>query len=93
MELAANDFEWQVKQAEATLADLKVQLQSKTVRSAVGGREHAERPGAGRASQRNAKSSSVKLQLESDLEREAFRGEVGAVWRTSTRWKSRSWTS
>ena len=30
MELAANDFEWQVKQAEASYADLKVQLQSKT---------------------------------------------------------------
>src|SRR5882724_7180506 len=30
MQLAANDLEWQVKQAEATLADLKVQLQSKT---------------------------------------------------------------
>ena len=28
MELAANDLEWQVKQAEATFADLKVKLQS-----------------------------------------------------------------
>jgi len=28
MELAANDLEWQVKQAEANYADLKVRLQS-----------------------------------------------------------------
>jgi|SRR5579862_436457 len=30
MEVQANDYEWQVKQAEATLADLKVNLQSQT---------------------------------------------------------------
>jgi HlyD family secretion protein len=30
MEVQANDFEWQVKQAVATLADLKVNLQSQT---------------------------------------------------------------
>jgi HlyD family secretion protein len=30
MELAANDLEWQVKQAEANFADLKVRLQSQT---------------------------------------------------------------
>lgn len=30
MEVAANDLEWQVKQAEATFADLKVKLQSET---------------------------------------------------------------
>jgi HlyD family secretion protein len=30
MEVQANDFEWQVKQAEAAYADLKVTLQSKT---------------------------------------------------------------
>ena len=30
MELAANDLEWQVKQAEANYADLKVKLQSQT---------------------------------------------------------------
>jgi len=28
MELAANDLEWQIKQAEATYADLKVKLES-----------------------------------------------------------------
>ena len=60
MELAANDFEWQVKQAEATLADLKVQLQSKTVRSAVGGRERAERSADRPRCKKKKKSSSAR---------------------------------
>ncbi len=51
MELAANDFEWQVKQAEATYADLKVKLQSKTFDQQSVVDTTAERPEAGRTDQ------------------------------------------
>ena len=66
MQLAANDFEWQVKQAEATLADLKVQLMSKTfdqqsvVASAKSDLEQA-------ALQKEKEEQLGKMQLESDL--------------------------
>jgi HlyD family secretion protein len=66
MVLAANDFEWQVKQAEATLADLKVQLQSKTfdqqsvVASAQSDLQQA-------ALQKEKEEQLGKMQLESDL--------------------------
>jgi len=66
MQLAANDLEWQVKQAEATLADLKVQLQSKTfdqqsvVASAQSDLQQA-------ALQKEKEEQLGKMQLESDL--------------------------
>lgn len=66
MQLAANDFEWQVKQAEATLADLKVQLQSKmfdqesVVASAQSDLQQA-------ALQKEKEEQLGKMQLESDL--------------------------
>jgi HlyD family secretion protein len=66
MVLAANDFEWQVKQAEATLADLKVQLMSKTfdqqsvVASAQSDLQQA-------ALQKEKEEQLGKMQLESDL--------------------------
>ncbi len=66
MQLAANDFEWQVKQAEATLADLKVQLMSKTfdqqsvVASAQSDLQQA-------ALQKEKEEQLGKMQLESDL--------------------------
>jgi HlyD family secretion protein len=66
MQLAANDFEWQVKQAEATLADLKVQLMSKAfdqqsvVASAQSDLQQA-------ALQKEKEEQLGKMQLESDL--------------------------
>ncbi len=66
MQLAANDLEWQVKQAEATLADLKVQLQSKTfdqqsvVSSAQSDLQQA-------ALQKEKEEQLGKMQLESEL--------------------------
>jgi HlyD family secretion protein len=66
MQLAANDLEWQVKQAEATLADLKVQLQSKTfdqqsvVASAQSDLQQA-------ALQKEKEEQLGKMQLESEL--------------------------
>lgn len=66
MQLAANDFEWQVKQAEATLADLKVQLMSKTfdqqsvVASAQSDLQQA-------ALQKEKEEQLGKMQLESEL--------------------------
>jgi HlyD family secretion protein len=66
MQLAANDLEWQVKQAEATLADLKVQLQSKmfdqqsVVASAQSDLQQA-------ALQKEKEEQLGKMQLESDL--------------------------
>ncbi|HTB16147.1 MAG TPA: efflux RND transporter periplasmic adaptor subunit [Bryobacteraceae bacterium] len=66
MELAANDFEWQVKQAEATLADLKVQLQSKLFdqQSVVAS---AQSDLAQAALQKEKEEQLGKMQLESDL--------------------------
>jgi HlyD family secretion protein len=66
MQLAANDFEWQVKQAEASYADLKVQLQSKTfdqqsvVASAQSDLQQA-------ALQKEKEEQLGKMQLESEL--------------------------
>jgi HlyD family secretion protein len=66
MQLAANDLEWQVKQALATLADLKVQLQSKmfdqesVVASAQSDLEQA-------ALQKEKEEQLGKMQLESEL--------------------------
>lgn len=66
MQLAANDLEWQVKQAEASYADLKVQLQSKmfdqesVVSSAQSDLEQA-------ALQKEKEQQLGKMQLESDL--------------------------
>lgn len=66
MELAANDLEWQVKQAEASYADLKVQLQSKmfdqqsVVSSAQSDLQQA-------ALQKEKEEQLGKMQLESDL--------------------------
>jgi len=66
MELAANDFEWQVKQAEATLADLKVQLQSKLFdqQSVVAS---AQSDLAQAALQKEKEEQLGKMELESDL--------------------------
>jgi len=66
MELAANDFEWQVKQAEATLADLKVQLQSKLFdqQSVVA----SAQSDVGQAALQKEKEEQLgKMQLESEL--------------------------
>lgn len=66
MVLAANDFEWQVKQAEASYADLKVQLQSKmfdqqsVVASAQSDLQQA-------ALQKEKEEQLGKMQLESEL--------------------------
>jgi HlyD family secretion protein len=66
MVLAANDFEWQVKQAEATLADLKVQLQSKTFdqQSMVASTQSDLQQAA---LQKEKEEQLGKMQLESDL--------------------------
>jgi HlyD family secretion protein len=66
MELAANDFEWQVKQAEATLADLKVQLQSKLFdqQSVVAS---AQSDLAQAALQKEKEEQLGKMELESEL--------------------------
>ena len=66
MQLAANDFEWQVKQAEATLADLKVQLQSKTFdQQSVVASTQSDLQQA--ALQKEKEEQLGKMQLESDL--------------------------
>jgi HlyD family secretion protein len=66
MQLAANDLEWQVKQAEATLADLKVQLQSKTFdQQSVVSSTQSDLSQA--ALQKEKEEQLGKMQLESDL--------------------------
>ena len=66
MQLAANDFEWQVKQAEATLADLKVQLMSKTFdQQSVVASTQSDLQQA--ALQKEKEEQLGKMQLESDL--------------------------
>jgi HlyD family secretion protein len=66
MQLAANDLQWQVKDAEAKFADLKVQLQSKTfdqesvVSSAQSDLQQA-------ALQKEKEEQLGKMQLESEL--------------------------
>jgi HlyD family secretion protein len=66
MVLAANDFEWQVKQAEATLADLKVQLMSKTFdqQSVVASTQSDVQQAA---LQKEKEEQLGKMQLESEL--------------------------
>jgi HlyD family secretion protein len=66
MELAANDFEWQVKDAVAKYADLKVQLQSKTFdqQSVV---SSAQSDLAQAALQKEKEEQLGKMELESDL--------------------------
>ena len=44
MELAANDLEWQVKQAEADLTGLKVNARKRAFEPAVGRLSRGERP-------------------------------------------------
>ena len=66
MELAANDMEWQVKQAEANYADLKVRLQSQRFdqQAAVSSAENALK----QASLNKDKDEQLfKLQLQTEL--------------------------
>jgi HlyD family secretion protein len=66
MDLAANDLEWQVKQAQATYADLKVKLQSQRFdqQSAVSTAENALK----QASLNKDKDEQLfKFQLQTDL--------------------------
>jgi HlyD family secretion protein len=66
MDLAANDLEWQVKQAQATYADLKVKLQSQKFdqQSAVSTAENALK----QASLNKDKDEQLfKFQLQTDL--------------------------
>src|SRR4051812_36114392 len=66
MELAANDLEWQVKQAQASYADLKVKLQSQKFdqQSAVATAENALK----QASLNKAKDEQLfKFQIQTDL--------------------------
>ena len=66
MELAANDMEWQVKQAEASYADLKVRLQSQRFdqQAAVSSAENALK----QASLNKDKDEQLfKLQLQTEL--------------------------
>jgi len=66
MELAANDLEWQVKQAQATYADLKVKMQSQKFdqQSAVSTAENALK----QASLNKDKDEQLfKFQLQTDL--------------------------
>ncbi|MBZ5633636.1 MAG: efflux RND transporter periplasmic adaptor subunit [Acidobacteriia bacterium] len=66
MELAANDLEWQMKQAEATYADLKVRLQSQRFdqQAAVSSAENALK----QASLNKDKDEQLfKLQLQTEL--------------------------
>lgn len=66
MELAANDLEWQVKQAEASYADLKVKLQSQRFdqQAAVSSAENALK----QASLNKDKDEQLfKLQLQTEL--------------------------
>ncbi len=66
MALAANDLEWQVKDAEAKYADLKVQLQSKTFdqQSMVASTQSDLQQAA---LQKEKEEQLGKMQLESDL--------------------------
>src|SRR5262249_51129560 len=67
MELAANDLEWQIKQAEANLADLKVKLESQRL-------DQQSVVAAGRRDLKQAQLTKdrdeqlLKLNLKSDLE-------------------------
>ena len=66
MELAANDLEWQIKQAQANYADLKVRLQSQRFdqQAAVSSAENALK----QASLNKDKDEQLfKLQLQTDL--------------------------
>lgn len=66
MQLAANDLEWQVKDAEAKFADLKVQLQSKTFdQQSVVASTQSDLQQA--ALQKEKEEQLGKMQLESDL--------------------------
>jgi len=78
MQLAANDFEWQVKQAEATPGRSESPIDEQGVRPAVGGGKRAERFAAGRASERERRAVGQDATGERP-EREAGGGEVGAV--------------
>jgi HlyD family secretion protein len=67
MELAANDLEWQVKQAEANFADLKVQLESKRLDQRVStAATESELKQAALTKDRDEQM--LKMQLKSDLE-------------------------
>jgi HlyD family secretion protein len=66
LELQANDLEWQVKQAEANLADLKVSLKRQTYdqQAAVGRAETALKQAL---IQKERRESLFKLQLEPEI--------------------------
>jgi len=66
MELAANDLEWQVKQAEASYADLKVKLQSQRFdqQAAVSSAENALKQAA---LNKDKDEQLFKLQLQTEL--------------------------
>ncbi len=66
MDLAANDLEWQVKQAQATYADLKVKLQSQKFdqQSAVSTAENALKQAA---LNKDKDEQLFKFQLQTDL--------------------------
>jgi HlyD family secretion protein len=66
MELAANDLEWQVKQAQATYADLKVKMQSQKFdqQSAVSNAENAHKQAS---LNKDKDEQHLKYQLQTDL--------------------------
>src|SRR5947209_18647881 len=67
MELAANDLEWQVKQAEANYADLKVKLQSQRLdQQVITSATESDLKQAQLTKDRDEQL--LKMQLKSDLE-------------------------
>ena len=73
MEVAANDFEWQVKGAEATLAGLKVQLQSTTFDQQSMVETTQKRSGASQADH-GSRSGALETEPQSRYGRPDFQG-------------------
>jgi HlyD family secretion protein len=68
MELSANDFEWQVKQAEATYADLRVKLLSAQIeQQSVVSRAESEHTQARLTKDRDEELSKLGLKPELDM--------------------------